>query len=89
MADDPREQLYARIRPLLGPGEQANQAARAIVGLFGVVEHRDHDVDVTALNDTRRQLLRQRWIVAAVADGPAQHVQGALIGLDLDPGAQP
>lgn len=36
MADDPREQLYARIRPLLGMGEQANQTALAIVAMFSV-----------------------------------------------------
>jgi hypothetical protein len=72
----PRAELRARIRPLLGMGEEADKLADRVVAAFSVVELRDQDIDVTTLAAPRRQLLRQPWIVAALANGPGRVVEG-------------
>lgn len=77
----PRSVLYSRIRPLCGFGPDADQVADAICRLFSVVELRDQDLDITSLGASRRQLLRQRWLVAAFADGPTHQVEGDELGL--------
>jgi hypothetical protein len=78
---DPRAELFQRIRPLCGSGPQAEQTARAIIALFTLVELREQDIDVTTLGAVRAELLRQRWLVAAVAHGPVRTVAGGHLGM--------
>jgi hypothetical protein len=84
-----RDELRHRVRLLLGMGEQAERDADAVVALFHGVEFRDQDVDITAFSDQRRQLLRQRWIVAALPFGTVENIEGEHIGIPGPDWTQP